>query len=98
MLRIFRFTACLLPPLALLSACAHWWQVRSYSDFVAAEVQPGDQVRISTRDGERIKILVVEVKDDRIIGENQTFLLKDIEKLEKRSEKPPANPYFSICQ
>lgn len=91
-MRIFKNTACLLLSLALLSACAQWWQVRPYSDFVDAEIQPGDQIRIKTRDGERIKMLVVEVKDDRIVGENRTFLLKDIEQLEKRSENPPANP------
>jgi hypothetical protein len=92
MLRILKRCLYLLLPLILLSACTHWWEVRPYSDFVAVEVQPGDQIRIKTRDGERIKMLVVEVKDDRIVGENQTILLSDIEQLEKRSENPPANP------
>lgn len=78
--------------LALLSACAQWWQVRPYPDFISAEIKPGDQVRIETSAGVRSKLVVVAVKDDRIIGENQTIMLNDIVLLEKQSKSPPANP------
>ena len=85
-------TFCLLLSLALLSACAQWWEVRPYPDFVNADIRTGDQLRIETRDGQRSKLVVVEVQDDRIVGENQTILLQDIVRLEKRSKDPPANP------
>jgi hypothetical protein len=92
MMRILKRGSCLLLSLALLSACAQWWQVRPYSDFVNVEVNPGDQIRVETRDGERSKLVVVAVRHDRIVGENQTVLLKDIVQLEKRSKTAPANP------
>lgn len=86
-------TSCgVLIPLLLLSACAQWWQVRPYPDFVTAEIRQGDTVRVKTRDGQRSKLLVVAVSGDRIIGEDRTVLLDDIETLEKHSEQPPANP------
>jgi hypothetical protein len=93
--RFHPLAICLLLPLALLTACAQWWQVRPWPDFVGAEIKPGDQVRIETRDGDRSKLVVAAVEDDRIVGENQTFLLKDIVQLEKRSKTPPANPCSS---
>jgi len=92
MLRGSRCTLCLLLPLVIISSCAQWWQVRPYSEFVAAELNPGDQIRIETGDGARSKMVVVAVRNDRIIGENQTVLLKDIVQLEKHSDTPPANP------
>lgn len=82
----------LLSFLALLSACTQWQQVRPYTDFVNAEIRPGDELRIETRDGARSKFVVLGVRDDRIIGESQTIFLKDIVLLEKNSETPPANP------
>jgi len=85
-----RLTACLL--VVLLSACAQWWQVRPYPAFVNAEIKPGDEVRVKTRDGERSKLKVVAVKNDRIVGEDQTVMLDEIIQLEKRSEVSPANP------
>lgn len=92
MLRFLPRTLCMLLALALLSACAQWWQVRPYPDFISAEIKPGDQVRIETSAGVRSKLVVVAVKDDRIIGENQTIMLNDIVLLEKQSKSPPANP------
>ena len=59
---------------------------------MAAEIRPGDTVRITTRDGEREKLVVTAVKDDRIVGENGSWLLADIASLEKQSKSPPANP------
>ena len=93
--KVPRFRApllCLLLPLLLLSACAQWWQVRPYADFVRAEIRPGDQLRIETRDGEISKLTVVAVTDDQITGEHETIALTDIVKLEKQSKTPPANP------
>jgi hypothetical protein len=92
MLKFTPITTCLVLVLFLLSACAHWYQLRPYPDFVEAEVVPGDKLRIETRDGVSSKLVVVAVKDDRIVGEQQTILLADIVQLEKHSETPPANP------
>lgn len=92
MLRFLLRTLCMLLALALLSSCTQWWQVRPYPDFISAEIKPGDEVRIETREGVRSKLVVVAVKDDRIIGENQTIMLNDIVLLEKHSKSPPANP------
>ena len=85
-------TLCLVLFPFLLSSCAQWWQVRPYTDFVSAEIVPGDKLRIETGDGTRVKLVVVQIRDDRIIGENQTIMLKDIVELEKHSKTPPANP------
>ena len=76
----------------LLSACAQWQQVRPYPDFVAAEIRVGDELRIETRDGQRRELTVYDVQKDRIIGENETILLVDIDQLEKKSNTRPANP------
>ena len=84
------FTSCLL--VFLLSACGQWWQVRPYPDFVSAEIKPGDQLRVSTLDGERRKLVVVAVQRDRIVGENETIMLDQIAHLEKHSSTSPANP------
>ncbi len=92
MLRLLRTVLSLLLPLLLLSACAQWWQVRPYSDFVRAEIKPGDELRIETRDGGRSKLIVQSTEDDRIVGKHRTILLADIVRLEKRAKSPPANP------
>lgn len=78
--------------LTMLSSCAQWWQVRPYTDFVNAEIGPGDKLRIETRDGMRLKLTVSAVRDDRIIGDRQTILLDEIVLLEKQSKTAPANP------
>jgi hypothetical protein len=76
----------------LLTACASWWDIRPYTDFVDAEIRPGDQLRVETRNGFKTKMVVVAVRDDRLIGQHQTILLQDIARLEKKSKTPPANP------
>jgi hypothetical protein len=78
--------------LLLLPACTQWQQVRPYTDFVKAEIKPGDKVRIETSGGTRSELQVAAVMDDRIIAENRTVLLRDIVQLEKQSKSPPANP------
>jgi hypothetical protein len=83
---------CLVFSMAFLAACAQWWEVRPYPEFVDAEIRPGDTVRIETRNGEQSKLVVVDVRSDRIIGESETILHSDISRLEKHSETPPANP------
>ena len=78
--------------LFLLSACAQWWQVRPYPQFVGAEIRVGDTVRIETRAGARYEGEVSSVRRDRIVVDGQSCLLADIAELEKRSDSPPANP------
>ena len=74
------------------TACTPWWSVRPYPEFVQAEIRPGDQLRIETRDGAHREVTVVAVRPDRIIGESETILLDQVEAIEKRSDSPPANP------
>ena len=76
----------------LVTACAEWWQVRPYPDFVIAEIQTGDTIRVETVNGESSDFQVVAVEKDRIVVENRTILLSDIVQLEKLSKAPPANP------
>jgi len=78
--------------MALLSACAQWWQVRPWPDFVAAEIRPGDVLRVTTRDGYHGEMTVVSLQADRITGKERTVLLADIVMLEKKSGTSPANP------
>ena len=88
MLKLLTIALCLL----LLSSCAQWWQVRPHTDFVSAEIKPGDKLRFETRDGARSKLVVVAIEDDKIIGEHQSVMLADIVRLEKHSKTAPANP------
>jgi hypothetical protein len=78
--------------LVLLSGCAQWWLVRPYSDFVQAEIRPGDKLRIETLDGRQIRMTVTAVRNDRITGDGKTVALAEISRLEKQSKTPPANP------
>jgi hypothetical protein len=88
----FRTTALLLLFALLPGGCASWWQVRPYADFVLVEIQPGDRIRITTKDGEQRKAVVASVRSDRIVTRDHSYDLADIALLEKRSESPPANP------
>ena len=90
--RHLRVPALLALMVFLIPACSNWWQVRPYPDFVAAEIQPGDEIRVETDNGESVEFQVVTVKYDRIVGEGYSVLLRDIAKLEKLSKLPPANP------
>jgi hypothetical protein len=87
-----RLVTLLCLPLLLLAACAPWWQVRPYPDFVRAELRPGDTLRIETLDGRHFTMTVTAVRDDRIDGETGSVRLADIARLEKQSKTPPANP------
>jgi len=87
MTRLFFF----LVPLFLLCSCAQWWQVRPYPDFITAEIKAGDQLRIETSDGIESRLVVVNVLNDRIVGENQVVMFTDIVTLEKHSKTPSVN-------
>jgi len=78
--------------LTLLTACSQWWPVRPYSDFINAEIAPGDQIRIETVGGKKSKMTVESIEIDRINGQNGTVLLKHIVSLEKYAKEPAANP------
>ncbi len=51
---------------------------------IAEVVKPDDWLRITTRDGNQQTLRVVEVTDDRIVGEQQEILLADISMIEQK--------------
>jgi hypothetical protein len=90
--RCLRVPALAAVTMVLMPACASWWQVRPYPDFVAAEIQPGDRIRVETSNGESDEFQVVAVGKNSIVGEGHSVMLGDIVRLEKLSKAPPANP------
>lgn len=49
-----------------------------------AAVQPGDRVRLTLTDGERVEFRVVEIRDERLIGESVEVPFDAIETIESR--------------
>ena len=50
---------------------------------IQALIQPGDKVRVVTKDNEETEFVVVEVTDEAIVGENEKILFADIEEVEE---------------
>lgn len=53
-------------------------------DEVHERVEPGDYVRVSTKDGDKLSFVVARVTSTMLAGESYSVLLADVEKLQVR--------------
>ena len=61
-------------------------------DHIRVGVEPGDRLEIETRDGQELKMVVVEVRGTTIVGEESTVDFADVAVIAKRSWTAPAHP------
>jgi hypothetical protein len=72
--------------LSLISAsCASHTAVYPEPVNIQSVIQPGDTVKIVTKDNEETSFVVVEVTDEAIVGESETVLFTDITKLQEQT-------------
>ena len=76
----------------VLFACTPLQSVRPLPDFVALAIEPGDQIELVTRTGERLQFTVNHVDEQSIGSPDQLILLEDIEELSVRSKDKPKYP------
>jgi hypothetical protein len=55
---------------------------------LAETIQTGDSVRITTRNGAILELVVQDLKDDQVIGEHEKVAVRDIAIIEKRESSP----------
>ncbi len=73
-------------------ACVPTQNVRPLPDFVGTAIEPGDKVKVVTRDGTKLDFTVSEVRTDALCSGETTVLLSDIDQLALRSRERPAYP------
>ena len=67
------------------TSCASNVNVHPEHINIQSVVEPGDTVKMVTKDNREIEFIVVEVSDEAIIGETEKVLFTDISKLEEMS-------------
>jgi len=83
--------------LAMIStSCASYVKVHPEPVNIQSVVEPGDTVKMVTKDNREIEFVVVEVSDEAIIGENETVYFRDISKLEEMSVSAGKNVLIII--
>ncbi|MDH3646939.1 MAG: phospholipase [Gammaproteobacteria bacterium] len=77
-----------------LSACAYTptHDIPVQPEFIHAGIEPGDEVEIITVDGRAMSLVVVEVEENAIAGEEERVAFDEIAKLTKRSWREPTHP------
>lgn len=75
-----------------MSACVPTHTVKPLPNFVKVGVQVGDKVSVVTRDGRKSEFVVREVTDRHLSGDDETFLLAELESIEKRAWRRPDSP------
>lgn len=73
-------------------ACVPTHNVRPLPDFVETAIEPGDKVKVVTKDGEKFDFTVSEVRTDALCSGETTVLLSDIDQIGLRSHERPAYP------
>ena len=68
---------------AICVACAPMHTVKPLPNFVEAAIEPGDKVRITTVSGEEIEMIVTEVDEKTLHGEERSIALIEITELKK---------------
>lgn len=80
----------LIVPLVFAS-CASHTAVYPEPVNIQSNIQPGDTVKIVTKDNEETEFVVVEVTDEAIVGESQTVAFTNITILEKQTASAGKN-------
>ena len=78
--------------ITLCIGCVPTHNVKPLPDFVNKAIQPGDKVIVTTNTGETIELVVSEVTNEMLIGENHRVALTDVVTLKKISWKRPPSP------
>lgn len=87
----------ILSTLFLISAsCAAHDSIPLAPGNIQALIEPGDKVRIVTKDNEETEFVVAEVTDEAIVGENVEIAFADITKLEEETASTGDNTVFNI--
>ena len=79
-----------------LGACTTMQPVteNSTAEEIGKQIQPGDQVRLTTTNGEQHEFVFAYIEDGYIFGEEESYKLEDIETLEvKKSTAIGATSY-----
>ena len=72
--------------ISLISAsCASHTAVYPEPVNIQSVIEPGDTVRIVTKDNEETEFVVIEVTEEAIVGESETVLFTDIVKLQEQT-------------
>lgn len=75
-----------------LGACTPMHTVKPLPDFVSVGLEPGDRIQITTRSGDTREVVVAEIQRDRIVGEDQEYLLEDLVSIKKAAWERPESP------
>ena len=51
---------------------------------ILSQIKPGDEIRLTTRDGRKWEFTIKEVNDKQLVGENEKVNLADITDIERR--------------
>ncbi len=85
-MRVYKYFALMLLVFCLISAsCASHTAVYPEPVNIQSVIQPGDTVKIVTKDNQETEFVVTEVTDEAIVGENQKLLFTDIIKLQEQT-------------
>jgi hypothetical protein len=90
-----RVVISLLSILAVCAACVTTQQthkVRPLPNFVAAAIEPGDTVIVTTYDHEDVEFIVTEVSENAIHSADREFRLVDVAELHKVGHQRPPTP------
>jgi len=67
----------------IFSSCASHTAIEANTSNIQTHIQPGDKVRVVTKDDEETEFVVTEVTDEAIVGESEIVEFSNIARLEK---------------
>lgn len=80
----------------IAASCASYVKVHPEPINIQSVVEPGDKVKIVTKDNREIELVVVDVNDVAIKGKNETVFFVDISKLEEMTSSAGENTLVII--
>ncbi len=69
----------------LIASCTSNKTIHPYPANIQSEIQPGDKIKIVTKDNQEVEFEVIEVNDEYIIGENIKVPITDITDIEEET-------------
>ena len=66
--------------------------VKPLPNFVDVALEPGDVVTVTTNSGEEIEFEIEEIRGGELIGEQQSFRLRELASIKKHAWSRPASP------
>ena len=76
----------------LCLGCAPTHSVKPLPEFVDMAIEPGDKVIVTTKSSEVLELVVSEVTNSMLIGDDHRVALEDIDTLQKKSWSKPPSP------